>query len=300
MLVDVTKWSVRLGDKLVRHLGEAANRSEARWMMEYAFNASISSAAIEPHIMQVSTKQVRTLMTWINQRIHYRKPLQYILQDVEFTTMGLNLMVQPPILIPRPETEFMVHWIIKQYQSHNRPIRVLDIGTGSGCIALAIAAGLPSARVIGVDANQNALNLARKNLEHNTHLKLHERVQFVHWEVGSQSLPAPFDGVFDLIVSNPPYIPIHQWGSLDPEIRYWEDPQALVASDGGLSIYIDIINLVQEYGMLSQEKTGPRVVFEIGEEWQTVRLSWMMERQLGLECEVIKDQFGQVRWIAAT
>ncbi|CAG8785058.1 14217_t:CDS:2, partial [Acaulospora morrowiae] len=174
----------------------------------------------------------------------------------------LEIIVKPPVLIPRWETEEWTHRLItrlmqffeKSYltrlsQSSNSPFRILDICTGSGCIALSLARSLPpnSCHIHGIDISSDALSLANINLENiNKKRKFENHVEFLHLDI----LQTPIseiksfvqkatkynydeenefnqDNGFDLIVSNPPYITHNEYATLDPDVRLWEDKCAL-------------------------------------------------------------------------
>ncbi|MBT0653345.1 peptide chain release factor N(5)-glutamine methyltransferase [Geomobilimonas luticola] len=152
-----------------------------------------------------------------------REPLQYILGSQEF--MGLEFAVTPAVLIPRHDTEVLVAEAVQRAADGSR---ILDIGVGSGCIAIALAKVLPRAEVMGVEASPEALALAEKNIEANA-------VRVTLFE-GSLFEPFPTER-FDLIVSNPPYIPTVDLESLQPEVRDFEPRQALDGGADGLDFY---------------------------------------------------------------
>ncbi len=153
-----------------------------------------------------------------------REPLQYILGETGFH--DLQLKVRPGALIPRPETEELVEWLLKTSKA-STPARIVDLGTGSGAIALALAQHLTETEVIATDTSAEALDLARENA---VHCHLSERVHFSvsNWLDG-------VDGSFDWIVSNPPYLTESEWDEAVPEVREFEPKSALVAGDEGLA-----------------------------------------------------------------
>jgi release factor glutamine methyltransferase len=156
-----------------------------------------------------------------------REPLQYILGTQEF--FGLEFEVAPGVLIPRHDTEVLVEEALRRGE---RARSVLDIGTGSGCIAVALAKGLPEAEIVSVDLSPEALAVARRNAE-----RLGVKVDFVEG-----SLFDPFVGrTFDLVVSNPPYIPSADIAALQPEVRDFEPRTALDGGEEGLDFYRRIV-----------------------------------------------------------
>lgn len=153
-----------------------------------------------------------------------REPLQYILGYWDFH--DIRLQVQPGVLIPRPETELLVEAVIKRLEGIEEP-RIVDLGTGSGAIALALAKALPQAKVLAVERSQEALAQARSNADA---LGLRDQVAFRSgdWLQGLE-LQA------DCIVSNPPYLTESEWAEAQPEVRDHEPKQALVAGDDGMA-----------------------------------------------------------------
>jgi release factor glutamine methyltransferase len=149
-----------------------------------------------------------------------REPVAYILGRKGFR--HIELQVDRRVLIPRPETELLVELALEV-----DPRRVLDMGTGSGAIALAIADELPACEVIATDTSAAALEVARANAER---LRLVDRVQFV-----KAMLPPDASGL-DLIVANLPYVAESEWAGLEPEVTKWEPREALLAGPDGLDV----------------------------------------------------------------
>jgi release factor glutamine methyltransferase len=174
-----------------------------------------------------------------------REPLQYILGTQEF--MGLDFEVAPAVLIPRHDTETLVEEAVRRGGNARK---VLDIGVGSGCIAIALARLLADAEVFGVEQSPEALAIARRNAEkHGVTVTLREGTLF-----------EPFPGErFDLIVSNPPYIPTGDLAGLQPEVRDFEPREALDGGPDGLSFYRSIIPAAPDY-----LKSGGWLLFEVG------------------------------------
>lgn len=182
------------------------------------------------------------------------EPMQYILGHVEF--YGLTIHVGPGVLIPRPETELLVEQVIKdraqktEHREHGK-LDILDLCTGSGCIALALANNFAQAQVYGVDRSDAALKYALKNAAAN-------RINNIRFFSGD--LYAPVEGMrFDLIVSNPPYIPKDDIHSLQKEIRDHEPVAALDGGIDGLDFYRRILAEAPQY-----LNAGGMVVLEIG------------------------------------
>jgi release factor glutamine methyltransferase len=168
-----------------------------------------------------------------------REPVAYIVGRRGFR--GLELEVDPRVLIPRPETELLVELALEE-----RPRRVLDIGTGSGAIALAVAVELPECEVIATDTSTAALDVARANAER---LGLGDRVEFVDgtWPTD--------DATFDLVLANLPYVSEAEWAGLAPEVSEWEPREALLAGADGLEAI---------RALLSEKLNAGCVALEIG------------------------------------
>jgi len=182
-----------------------------------------------------------------------REPVAYILGYKEF--YSLEIRVAPSVLIPRPETESVVSAALELIG--NRPgLRLCDIGTGSGAIALAIAANLPTAKITATDISSEALLIARDNA---ARLRVLSRVDFRLadcWEPLDNVEPI---GTFDLIVSNPPYVQDNEIELLAPEIRCYEPRLALSGGFDGLKFYRRIATQLRQY-----IHKGGFVVLEIG------------------------------------
>lgn len=165
-----------------------------------------------------------------------REPLQYILGQVEF--LGLRFRVTPAVLIPRPETEVLVEEVLGLAQRRfgsSPSIRILDVGTGSGNIAVSLARELANARVTALDISGDALGVARENASYHN---AHSRVEFVQADFVDFARQAAGEGRrFEVIVSNPPYVASEELEHLDPEIRRYEPRLALVAEEDVLSCF---------------------------------------------------------------
>jgi release factor glutamine methyltransferase len=156
-----------------------------------------------------------------------REPIAYILGEKEF--WSLTLEVGPAVLIPRPETETVVEAVLREIAERTAALRVLDLGTGSGCLLLALLSELPNATGLGIDASAAALALAERNA---TRLGLAARAAFRRGRWGEGLAER-----FDVIVGNPPYVAEPEWSGLQPEIRDFEPKAALVAGPDGLAAY---------------------------------------------------------------
>jgi release factor glutamine methyltransferase len=181
-------------------------------------------------------------------RRQQREPLAYILGVKEF--WNLSFEVSPAVLIPRAETELLVEAALDLYPPAST-IRIADVCTGSGCVAIALACERRGARVTATDISAEALLVARRNAER---LQVESRVTFAETD-----LLAGIAGPFDLIVSNPPYVPEQNRATLQQEVREYEPPVALFAGNDGLSA---IRRLAAE--SVAHLPAGGALVFEFG------------------------------------
>ncbi len=179
---------------------------------------------------RVSASQRRTFARLLARRLAH-EPLQYLLGQVDF--MGLTLHVAPGVLIPRPETETLVERVVefctKKHQGAE-VLRCLDVGTGSGNIAAALAYLLTTAEVVAVDCSAVALRLARENFKR---LEL-QRVHVVLADVSAPDFGRKVGGPFDLVVANLPYVPSSALPELQPEVKDYEPVLALDGGEDGL------------------------------------------------------------------
>jgi release factor glutamine methyltransferase len=177
------------------------------------------------------------------------EPIQYITGETEF--YGLPFQVTPDVLIPRPETEHLVEKVIELAAAFSQ-LRIVDVGCGSGAIAIALAHHLPHAAITAIDLSAPALAVARENAELNG---LTSRISFLQGD-----LLAPVrDEAFDIVVSNPPYVPNADRASLAVEVREYEPALALFTEGDGLNIYRRLIPSV--FAVLAP---GGYVALEIG------------------------------------
>jgi len=221
-----------------------------------------------------------------------REPLQYILGYTEFH--GLKIRVGPGVLIPRPETELLVEEAIKTVHSlHFTSLRILDLCTGSGCIALALAREFPDAEVCGTDISEVAIRYAEENAGINDI----NNVEFLRGSLfepfDKLSAPGQLSFRAGLIISNPPYIKRDEIGNLQPEIKDWEPMEALDGGEDGLDYYKKLIpeagNYLKKYGYL---------VLEIGI-GQSDEVKLMAENAGFKEIIVIRDYSGIERILIA-
>ncbi len=184
------------------------------------------------------------------------EPLQYIVGAVEF--YGLEFKVDKSVLIPRPETELLVEKIINDHPGEE-PLKILDIGTGSGNISVCLAKFIKNAHIISIDISEDALKLGKENAEWNTVL---DKIKFINADITAAEIFSEenfSEEKFDVVVSNPPYVSSDDYSALAPELKFYEPKIALTDGKDGLSFYNVI---AKKAGHLL--KNGGRLYFELG------------------------------------
>jgi len=199
-------------------VGVETPRLDAELLLAEATGWDRAALAAEPEA-GVPARAARSFGEMVRRRLR-REPVAYILGRKGFRNIELG--VDRRVLVPRPETELLVELALEL-----RPRRVLDMGTGSGAVALAIASELPGCELIATDTSAAALEVARANADR---LGLAERVEFV------EAMLPPEPPRLDLIVANLPYVAEHEWEGLEPELTEWEPREALLAGPDGLDV----------------------------------------------------------------
>ncbi len=262
---------------------------EAWWLLE-AVTQKSKSELLSRHL-PLNQEQRAQLASCIAQRVQEHKPLQYILGSVPFC--GLTIKVAPPILIPRPETEEWVTWLIELYQKAGiTTFTALDLCTGTGCIGLALAKHFPSATVLGLDLNEDAITLANENKRINNL----SNISFITSDL-YQNVPTEF--TCNLIVSNPPYLSADEYNDLDVDVQKWEDRNALVGNDNGMIFYRQIVDQAAQFirPLSPSHKTLPNLILEIGPA-QEDRIEQLMAELRIAKYTIHKDLQGKNRWIS--
>jgi release factor glutamine methyltransferase len=265
--------------------------SHAWWLLEWLTGKS--RAFLIAQTTGLTSEQEHKLALVEHKLIKEHMPLAYIIGEVQF--LDLTLMIKPPILIPRPETEQWVSWLIAQLkQLSDQKFTILDLCTGSGCIGLALAYAFKNAHIYAVDISSKACELARQNANRNNITN----ITIVQSDLYKQ---LPEDICFDVIVSNPPYISPAQWQELDPMVKDWEDPDALVAEDNGLYLIKKIIEQAPLW-LRAQDNFKqlhiPRLVIEIGNLQGEAVKKFCCEGGFKT-VKILQDFFGQDRIVTA-
>ena len=261
--------------------------SDALELVSRLLGVTRSALRLEPALV-LSEDSARVLEGWIERRLA-GEPVQYITGRAAFRS--LDLAVDRRVLVPRPETEGLVEAVLGVLEERSRKWpqpRVLDLGTGSGAIALAIAQECPAARVTATDASEGALELARMN---SVSAGLEERVVFAagHW----------FDAVaaddrFEVVVSNPPYIATGEWDELPDAVRLFEPHTALFSGSSGLEALREIIELAPRHLV-----TGGLLALELAESRAAEVAAWLEGAHDWSEVVLRDDLSGQPRVLLA-
>ena len=230
--------------KLKKEIESIIGIHDARLLITGLLSVSNTDYVINKE-MDIAQPQAEELISKAK-KIASGEPLQYVVGTTEF--MSLEFKVEPGVLIPRPDTETLVEAAINYIGDKN--LRVLDIGSGSGCVAISIAHYCKNAEVTSIDISPQALAIAKDNRELNN-----AEVQFMLCDI-MNDYPK---GKFDVIVSNPPYIPTNDISELDTNVKDFEPLTALDGGKDGLDFYRRIISIAPE--LLSDDG---KIYFEVG------------------------------------
>ncbi len=234
--------------------------------------------------MPLKPEELATYREFFKRRAN-REPLQYILGETDFYNSKIKL--HKKVLIPRPETEILVEKVLEKVDSLDlESVKILDIGTGSGCIAISLALEIPDSKVLGIDLSEDAISLATDNAVFNEV----PNAKFIK----RNALDNPRKtGIFDLIVSNPPYIESSEIPKLMPEVKDFEPILALDGGEDGFDFYRKIIPNCH-----SLLKDGGFVFFEVGHT-QAQKLKEILLQNSFSEVEIFKDYSGIERIVSA-
>ena len=202
---------------------------EALWLLASALELE-QHALVSRTEQAVTAEQVARAQTLVSRRMA-REPLQYILGTQEFC--GLDFVVTSSVLIPRPETELLVHAVLKE-GGLAEGATLVDVGTGSGCIAVTLATILEGIRILAVDCSAEALAVAKSNAVRHS---VGEKIVWIEGNLLSPLRDRITLGTVDVIVSNPPYIAEGEWEQLQPEVRNFEPRLALLAGQRGTEFH---------------------------------------------------------------
>jgi release factor glutamine methyltransferase len=233
--------NLRTASEILRESGVAEPRREAALLLAFALGKD-KTFLISHNNYELSDKEQIKFQEFLNRRT-LREPFQYITGCQEF--YGLNFIVTPDVLIPRPETELIVENSVEILRELENP-RFCEVGVGSGCISVSILHTVKTATAIGFDISPQALEIARKNADVNDVLTRFELKQSDIF-AALENEKSEKSEKFDLIVSNPPYVPADDFDGLQKEVSDYEPHIALTDGGSGLSIIEKIIKHSPEY-----------------------------------------------------
>jgi len=265
--------SIRLSTQYLNEKGIDSSRINAELLLADVLNCK----RLDLYLLfdrPLSEPELKKYREYIRRRGKF-EPLQYILGKVEF--YGLKLMVTSAVLIPRPETEILVETIINQFLEQVE-IAILDIGCGTGNISIALAKKIESVKIISTDISEDVLDIANMNAKNNM---VESKIEFINHDILKNNLDN-FQQ-FDIIVSNPPYVSIDNFKSLQKEIIEFEPKAAVTDNNDGYTFY----RIISEKAKNKLKPNG-KLFFEIAE-GQSDEVKKIMEKNNFLNIKAIKD-----------
>jgi release factor glutamine methyltransferase len=294
--------SKTLFSQLVSEITSVYEENEAKsivyLLLEQTLNLSKTDILLDNSFSQVFDFQC------IITRLKAQEPVQYIIGETEF--YGRKFKVTPVTLIPRPETEELVQLAVSSWQSAigskllqerlQSPTRILDMGTGTGCIAISLACELPNSQVYAYDISENALKVAKENAKRNGVNVIFEKINILNMKVEVEGSPIGGGGgyPFSIIVSNPPYVMNAEKSEMEQNVLDYEPHLALFVEDSNPLIFYKAI---AEFASKNLIHKGLCVV-EINQAFglETAELFWNEGFRY---VEVVKDMFGKDRMVKA-
>lgn len=259
-------------------------RSQAWTLLTHLFNCDRARLCARTTV-QLTVKQHELLETWVHEIVDLHKPIAYIIGSIPF--LDLNLNIHPPTLIPRPETEWWAELLIMALRGMpSEKFVLLDLCTGSGCIALAVAQKFPKSRVFGIDISPAAVELAQSNALKND-IKNCRFLCSDLFDQLTEELQA------DIITANPPYISEAEFETLDLSVKNWEDTRALVSGNNGLELIQKILAQAPTH-LTSPAGHVPTIWVEIGAYQKDAMLSLPIPQGFS-RAQISNDPAGQPR-----
>lgn len=275
------------GVSLLTNAGIENARNEAVWILESVLGTNRLRLHLDGQ-QQIEAEPRRRAMDFFRRR-SAREPLQYLLGTQEF--FGLEFLVGPEVLIPRPETELLVEEVRRHGRTVAAPL-ICDVGTGSGCIAVALARALPSARLFAIDRSASAIALARKNAARHG---VQEHIAFLEGDLLHPLKDLDLNGQLAAIVSNPPYISEEELATLQPEVRLYEPRLALDGGPDGLVVHRRLLREALEFLV-----PGGLLAVEVGQGQAEKVIKIAVEQEAYGQIRTIRDAAGIERVVCLT
>jgi release factor glutamine methyltransferase len=270
----------------LNHIEQA--RLEAKLLLAHILKLRKEDIILHPD-QELTHPQEENFQQLVERRCR-KEPLAYIIGRREF--WSLEFKVNPKVLIPRPETEGIIERLLNLAgdEAGEKAIRILDVGTGSGVLAIVPALEFPKAQVIAVDNSGDALEVAQQNaLQH----QVVDRIEFLKMDL-THDWDLPKGSCYDFILSNPPYIPSRELERLMPDVRDFEPRAALDGGPDGLACYRCIVANAFPY-----LKPGGHLIFEVGDD-QAGSVKQSLQSHGGMDpIEIIQDLSGRDRVVSA-
>ena len=274
-LLDIIHW----GENLLVSNGFKNVRQEIEWMLCDLLKIDRSDIYLIIN-RKISNKNFSKLKEWINQRLK-NKPLQYITGKTEF--YGHQISVSPDVLIPRPETERLVDIAIDTIKNLSKP-KILEVGTGSGCISIALGSAKKDANILSLDVSDSALEIAKINTKKNNI----SNIKFLKLDF-LESIPK---GQYDLIISNPPYISKNEMKEIMLDVKEFEPKIALTDNNDGLEFYRRFSNKAKK--MINEKGS---LILEVGIGSHPIRVREIFHSSGFNKIDLISDYNGDPRVI---
>ena len=272
----------RVLEESVRLLTDArtdAPKAQAEWLLLSLLKLSRSQLHLEADHRCLSRQQKKIFRDWLR-RSAAGEPVQYITGETEF--FGLPFTLTGDVLIPRPETERLVEIAINE-ANESKEFSILDIGTGCGSIAVSFACSLKEISVTATDNNRNALKVAQLNAKKNG---VASRIQFIDHDILNDEV----ENCFDIIVSNPPYVPLKEYKTLQDNVRCFEPREALTEDADGLTFYRSFATKGKNW-----LREGGTMILEVGCGKHPLHANELFESLGWTEVELLKDYNGDLR-----
>ncbi len=278
----LSQFKINFIDKLKGEYSETEISSFFYILVEEFLGMTRLKLALNPNFEL--NKSQRKLFEQALERLLHHEPVQYIIGKKEF--YGRSFKVNQNVLIPRPETEELVEWIITDTKELKDEVKILDIGTGSGCIAISLAKELPEANVSAFDISNDALKVAKENAKNNNASVIYKQLDILKTE--------NLESKFDIIVSNPPYVRILEKKRMQKNVLNHEPETALYVEDNDALIFYKKITSLAASSLVE----GGKLYFEINQ--YLAESTKSLVEEFGFEAELKKDIFGNYRMLKAT